>query len=170
MSFLSRLLGTAPDPKDALRPLWHAVVTEARRPAWYAQHGVADTVDGRFDMILAVMALVILRLERNPERVTDTARLTELFVDDMDGQLRQQGIGDPALGKRMGKIVAAAGGRIGAFRDARAGERSLTDVVEKNVTLTEGSDPQATALAFEQLAGRLDGLSEEDVMAGNIAP
>jgi cytochrome b pre-mRNA-processing protein 3 len=62
MSFLSRLLGTAPDPREEVRPLWHRVVELARDPAYYAECAVADSVAGRFDLITAVLSVVMVRV------------------------------------------------------------------------------------------------------------
>ena len=53
MSFFSRLLGTAPDPREAIRPLWHRVGELAREPSYYADCHVADSVGGRFDLIVS---------------------------------------------------------------------------------------------------------------------
>ena len=63
MSFLSRLLGTAPDPRESVRPLWHRVIELARDSAYYAECGVADSIAGRFDMITAVLSAVMVRIE-----------------------------------------------------------------------------------------------------------
>ena len=108
--------------RDALRPLYRAALAAARRPVWYRAGRVPDTVDGRFDMVAAITALVLLRLEAEgePGRVP-AARLAELFVDDMDGQLRQEGIGDIVVGKHIGRMMGALGGRLGAFREAFEG-------------------------------------------------
>src|SRR3546814_2450379 len=86
MSILRRLFSND-DPRDALRPLYSAIVARGREPHWYAQGGVADTLDGRFDMITAILCLVLLRLEGAPETKQQSVWLTELFVDDMDGQI-----------------------------------------------------------------------------------
>ncbi|MEO0698862.1 MAG: hypothetical protein AAFY81_03990, partial [Pseudomonadota bacterium] len=83
MSFLSRLLGTAPDPREAIRPLWHRVVELAREPAFYADCNVADTVGGRFDLITAVLCVMMVRIEASNLR-SESAFLAELFVEDMD--------------------------------------------------------------------------------------
>jgi cytochrome b pre-mRNA-processing protein 3 len=169
MSFFSRLFGTEPDPKEALRPLWHAIVAEAREPDWYRNCGAADTVDGRFDMITNVVALVMIRMEKDEELLPATARLTELFAEDMDGQLRETGLGDPTLGKKMGKLMEALGGRIGAYREALAeGEDAMADAVGRNVTFAEGSDPAAMAKAMANrmisFSARLDSLSKDQLM------
>ena len=103
MSFLSRLLGKHSDERKALSPLWQRVIELARAKAWYARLGVADSMEGRFDMVSLVLAAVLLRMEREPALAEAQARLTELFVDDMEGQLRQSGIGDPTVGKHVRK-------------------------------------------------------------------
>ncbi|MXO89339.1 ubiquinol-cytochrome C chaperone family protein [Pontixanthobacter aquaemixtae] len=171
MSFLSRLFGFETDPKEAVRPLWHGIVAEARRPQWYRHCGAADTVDGRFDMITNVTAMVMLRLEADEKMLPATARLTELFVEDIDGQLRETGMGDPTLGKKMGKLMEAMGGRIGAYRDALAsGKEAMTAAVQRNVTLAEGGDPAAMAEELTKLSQRLSGLTNEELSAGDLSP
>lgn len=139
MSFLSRLLSTQRDPREEWRPLWHTIVGIAREEHWYATRGAADTLDGRFDMISMVTALAILRLEREEDGVPAAARLTELFVEDMEGQMREAGIGDPTVGKMMGRMMATLGGRAGSLRDAIAmdGDDALAEVVERNMHLTD---------------------------------
>ena len=69
-SSLRKLFASEPDPREARRPLWNAVVATARAPHWYAEGTVPDTLDGRFDMISLVMALVLHRID---ERVGDRA-------------------------------------------------------------------------------------------------
>lgn len=170
MSFINRLLGTRPDPREELRPLWHRSVEISRQPHWYAQHGVADTVPGRFDMITAILALVLLRLEQDEGGVTDSTLMTELFVEDMDGQLRETGVGDVVVGKRMGRLVSVLGGRIGAFRTALAqpDNAALEDAVARNVTLNEGASPAGLAAALRLFQGDLASLDYAAVRAGRI--
>src|SRR6185312_7281096 len=117
MPLLQRLFRGKPDPREAMRPLWHRVVEVSREPEWYATCGVADSVAGRFDMITAVLSLVLLRLERDRDCARESALLTELFVEDMDGQLREFGVGDIVVGKHIGKLMASLGGRLGAYRE-----------------------------------------------------
>ena len=113
MGWLERLLG---ERREAALPLYTIVVDRARAEHWYVAGSVPDTVDGRFDMIAAVLAFVLLRLEEEPDAATLSAQLTERFVDDMDGQLRQLGIGDVVVGKHVGKMMSMLGGRLGAYR------------------------------------------------------
>ena len=100
MTFLNRLLRPAP-AAPPMQALWYAIVGEARAKRWYRDLGVADSVEGRFDMVTLVLAVVLLRIEREGDGASSVA-LTELFVDDMDAQLRQSGVGDQMVGKRVG--------------------------------------------------------------------
>lgn len=174
MSLISRLRGKRSYPREAVRPLWHRVVEIAREQDWYARCGVADTVAGRFDAVTLVLALVMLRMERDKASddtlIEPSVRLTELFVQDMDGQLRQSGVGDLVVGKHMGKLMSVVGGRIGAMRDAMArDEAALVAALERNVTLREGADKALLAAEVRKLHGQIDALSGEDLLAARIA-
>ena len=170
MGLFDRLLGRQQDETD-LRPLWHRVVEVAREPQWYAKGGVADTVPGRFDAITLVLSLVLLRLEASEPVRGHTARLTELFVSDMDGQLRQSGVGDVVMGKHMGKLMSALGGRIDAFRAALAepDDAALTAAVERNVTLIDAADARAVAKEMRVIAAILAQADDAALLAGVIA-
>lgn len=170
MSLLSRIFGKPADDRAHVRALWHRIVEVAREPKWYADLGVADTVAGRFDAVTLILALVMLRMEREETLIAPSVRLTELFVDDMDGQLRESGVGDLVVGKRMGKLMSVLGGRLGALRDALPqGEAAVAEVIVRNVTLVEGACPTGVAAEAAALARHLDTLSAEDVLAGAIA-
>jgi len=130
-------------------PLYEAAVARARQPHWYLDGQVPDTVDGRFDMIAAVLSFVLLRLETEPEAARLSVAAAERFVDDMDGQIRQAGIGDIVVGKRIGRMMAMLGGRLGAYRDALA-TASLGDALVRN--LYRGEAPPAPALAHVEAA------------------
>jgi len=170
MSFLSRLLAPRPDPREQLRPLWHRIVALAREPHWYAREGVADTLPGRMDMIVAVLALVLLRIERDEELAPSAALLTELFVEDMDSQLRESGVGDLMVGKHVGKLMSVLGGRIGAMREglASADEAALTRAVERNFTLVRGTDPALLAAALRKLHHAIGSLAADDLLEGRL--
>lgn len=172
MSLIARLFGRNADDRAPVRPLWHRVVEIAREPQWYARYGVADTVPGRFDAVTLVLALTILRMEREEKLKVLAARLTELFVDDMDGQLRQSGVGDLVVGKHMGKLMMVLGGRMGALREALAAPEpaaALAPVLDRNMTLIEGADRPALAQAVLTLEHQIDATQADDLLAGRIA-
>ena len=143
MTFLARIFGSKQEAA-ALRPLYDLVVANGRDPAWYREGGVPDTIDGRFDMVAAILSLVLIRLEAEGDGARrESVLLTETFVADMDASLRQIGIGDFVVGKHIGKMMGALGGRLGAFRSA--------------------ADPEAQALAVRRNIFREAPPSEEKV-------
>jgi len=174
MSFLARLFrpkASGPDPREALRPLWHRIVELSREPAFYRDDGVADTVTGRFDMITVMLALVLLRFERDRVHAHEAALLTELFVEDMDGQLRESGVGDVVVGKKVGKLVSVLGGRLGALREARAsGERAMLEAaLARNVTMQDGRGPEALAERLQGFDDHVAALDSKALLAGGIS-
>lgn len=171
MSLLSRLFGARQDDHAQVRGLWHRVVEIAREPRWYADCGVADTVAGRFDAITLVLALVLLRMEGRPELAQPMARLAELFVEDMDGQLRESGVGDLVVGKHVGRLMSTLGGRLGAYREGLAadGDAVLAAAVQRNVTLVDGAGPAAVTAEMRSIAATLAALDDADLLAGKFA-
>jgi cytochrome b pre-mRNA-processing protein 3 len=175
-SLLSRLLGSRGDDHAPVRPLWHALVARARDTDWYVHRGVADTLGGRFDAITLVLSLVLIRMEREDALRTHCARLTELFVTDMDGQLREAGVGDIVVGKHIGRLMSVLGGRLGAYRaalelagDEPAGDEALAAALTRNVTLVPGADVGPLAQATRALAEQLAALDAPTLLAGEIA-
>ena len=158
MSFLSRIFGERRQ-RGRLQPLYSAIVSEARQPDWYRAGQVPDTIDGRFDMISAILSLILLRLEREGKGTRDdSVVLTEIFISDMDGSLRQMGIGDLIVGKHVGRMMSALGGRLAAFREAGTG--ALDEPVIRNIF--HETPPSSEAVSF--VAGRLGAL--RDALAG----
>lgn len=169
-SFLQRLFG-ARNPGEAMRPLYGAVVAEGRQPHWYLDGAVPDTMDGRFDMIVAILALVLVRLEQL-DAAQEQVWLTELFVADMDGQLRQEGVGDVVVGKHVGRMMSALGGRIGAYRAALAGEGdALDEALRRNLYRGAAVEDRALAHVEGALHGRwvrLGCLTRDALVAGDL--
>ena len=173
MSFLSRLLGTEPDPREEVRALWYKCVEIAREPEWYSECGVADTLDGRFDMVSAVLAMVMLRMEGDSQLAPRTGLLAEFFVEDMDGQLRQSGVGDLMVGKKIGKLMSTLGGRISAYRDGFAQSENavigaVAEAVSRNVELRESAEGERVARRLNALRSRLAETTSDAVLAGDI--
>ncbi|OYW88613.1 MAG: ubiquinol-cytochrome C chaperone [Sphingobium sp. 32-64-5] len=131
MSLIDRLFHRT-DPKTSMTPLYHAVVARGRAVHWYVEGAVPDTLDGRFDMIAAILSLVLIRLE-TADKPRESVWLTELFIDDMEGQLRQIGVGDVVVGKHVGRMVSALGGRLSAYREALAHDGDLATALARNL-------------------------------------
>jgi cytochrome b pre-mRNA-processing protein 3 len=156
--------------RSAALPLYDAVVARARAPHWYLEGAVPDTLDGRFDMVAAVLAMVLLRLEDDPDGPEPTARLTERFVDDMDAQVRQIGFGDMVVGKHVGRMMGMLGGRLGVYRDGLAGG-DLDAALVRN--LYRGAAPGDAALAHTRdalvaLRRALDTVAVPELLEGRV--
>ena len=171
MSFLHRLFGGT-ERRRTLDPLYRAIVAVGRDPGWYRTGQVPDTVQGRFDIMAGLIALVLLRLEGEGEAGREPSLLlTETFVADMDASLRQIGVGDYVVGKHVGRMMGALGGRLAAFRAASAGGGAFAEAVRRNVF--HDSPPSATAPAWvadrlERFSRALDLHSAEDLLAGRL--
>jgi cytochrome b pre-mRNA-processing protein 3 len=163
MSFLQRIFGQSrPDPRDRLRQLYASIIAKGRELHWYEEGKVPDTLDGRFGMISSVLAVTMLRMEQIPEAAQDTAYLTELFVEDMDAQMREAGIGDVVVAKDMGKIMSVLGGRLGAFRGAFDDPAKLDAAIERNIYESGHSDEQARRHVAAKLSDYWQALQKLD--------
>lgn len=108
----------APEKAAALG-LYRTCVAQSRRPGFYREQGVPDTVDGRFDMIAIHVFLALHRLKRDRPRTAGLAQeLFDLMFADMDQNLRELGVGDLAVGRRIKKMTSAFQGRIVAYETA----------------------------------------------------
>lgn len=172
MNFFKRLFALD-DGRAAVRPLYDAVAALARQPHWYVEGEVPDTIDGRFEMVTLILALVMIRFDGLGEAAAGPAAfLAETFVEDMDGQLRELGMGDVVVGKHIGKMMSALGGRLGAYRAGLAGEAPMDEALVRN--LYGGATPSTKALTHVEASARaiLDGLNHrslEMLLVGDIA-
>ena len=170
MSFFSKIFSR--DKANAgMRPLYQAIVREGRQISWYEEGQVPDSLDGRFDMIAAIFSLVMIRLEKEPERDQHVAWLTEIFISDMEGQLRQIGIGDMVVSKHVGRMMGALGGRVGAYRDALENGKNLQDAILRNIFRGEKPDDAALAYVTRQLSAyhaTLQNCDPGEIVAGYI--
>ncbi len=161
-------------PKDEMSQLYGALVAEARRPAWYVEGAVADTLDGRFAVLASLVALAILRLEEGSEEaVRGSVALTENFIADMDSQMREQGFGDPSIGKQVRSMVGALASRVDRWRHARGGEVDWEDAVRFSI-YRDALPPLESAATFSGEALRrfdegMAGASDDALLKGVLA-
>jgi len=172
LRFLRSLFGKD-QSRQTMRPLYDTIIALGREPDWYIRGGVKDDLDGRFHMISAILSAVLIRLEAEAETAQNQVWLTEIFVDDMDGQLRQLGIGDMVVGKHIGKMMGALGGQLGTYRSALTGDDALSSALSKN--LYQGQDVAAEKLAMVDgaLAGFFADLQfreTQKILEGNLPP
>ncbi len=142
---LSRLFGRDPLRRQA-EILLQAITTEARRPEFYAELGVPDTLDGRFDMMAMVATLVFREMQAK-----GGAALAQRTTDDMfmafDDAVRSMGVGDSGVPRRVKAMGKAYLGRAIAYDEAlgRGDRAALADAVQRNIY--RGTPPDETATA-----------------------
>lgn len=153
--------------------LYGAVVAEARRPAWYREGAVADTMDGRFAVLSSLTALTILRLEDGDEdAVRHSVALTESFIADMDAQMREEGFGDPSIGKQVRSMVGALATRVDWWRRAREGALDWNDAVRFSVYRDEPPEVESAVTysteALRRFNEGLGGVGDRALLEGRI--
>jgi cytochrome b pre-mRNA-processing protein 3 len=116
-----------------IEAIYGMIVTQAREPLFYRALGVPDTVDGRFDMVLLHLWMVLRRLKQGEDEALPQA-LFDHFCSDMDANLREMGVGDLTVPKRMQAFGEAFYGRSAAYDLALAGGREpLAQALNKNI-------------------------------------
>ncbi|MBP0114003.1 MULTISPECIES: ubiquinol-cytochrome C chaperone family protein [Bradyrhizobium] len=149
-------------PSDTIEAIYGMIVTQAREPIFYRDLGVPDTVNGRFDLLLLHLWLLLRRL-RTAQGATDLSQaLFDRFCEDMDDNLREMGVGDQTVPKRMRAFGEAFYGRVQAYDQAmEAGGEALASAICKNILNGTGFD-QAQRLAAYARASEADlGRTEE---------
>jgi cytochrome b pre-mRNA-processing protein 3 len=161
---LKRLFARKPDVSQSL---YEAIVAAARQQKFYAEWAVPDTVDGRFDMISLHLFLVLERLKAGGTDTQDVRqRLTNCFFLDMDRSLREMGVGDLSVGKKVRKMAEAFYGRVAAYSAALEPGGDVEAVLRRNV-FPDAPQQDVTALAAWVKAARSH-LATQDVMAGGV--
>jgi cytochrome b pre-mRNA-processing protein 3 len=177
--FLSRLFRPSKLKTDA-QAIYEAAVSQARTPAFYADHSVPDTVDGRFDMIVLHVWLVLAHLKQAPEAAQkQSGKLGQAIFDymiiDFDRNVRQIGISDVRVGKHMKAMAKAFYGRLAAYDEAVEAS-ILEDALKRNVygkveTAEVVIDKQSKFLAdyVQKQADYLGSQGFEALLDGKIA-
>ncbi len=142
---------TTSKQRDIVRRLYVAAVEQARDPHFYRDHGVPDTLDGRFDMIALHVFLILHRLRQDgrPRKAMSQALFDMMFAD-MDESLRELGVGDLAVGGRVKAMAKALYGRIAAYQSALDSDNpgDLMEAFRRNVFRgAEAASADAEALA-----------------------
>lgn len=151
-------------PKGAdAEALYGAVIKEARQPGWYLDGGVPDSMDGRFAVLATLGALTMIRLEEGGEAaVRHAVAFTERFIADMDAQLREEGFGDPSVGKQVRLMVGSMANRTERWRAAKDGSSPWDEVVAFSVHRSEPVDEAAATYAAEACRRFDEGLGGRD--------
>ena len=152
---------------DTISALYGAIVAQARSPAFYRDYAVADTVDGRFELILAHLALVLRRLARDEALRPLGQEIFDLFCTDMDRNLREMGTSDLKVPKEMERMGKAFYGRKAAYEAAldASSDTGLLEALHRNVY----ASPAEPAAAAPRLAAYMreaeQTLAQQDTQA-----
>ena len=167
----SFLRSSAP-PRRTIEAIYGMIVAQARQTVFYTQFAVPDTVNGRFDMVVLHLWMVLRRL-RNSDGGELLAQATfDRFCDDMDDNLREMGVGDLTVPKRMQAFGEAFYGRTAAYDAALEGAADdLAIALNRNIL--NGSDLDcATCLSAYVRAAieHLDRANVPELSAGQWPP
>lgn len=161
-----------PNPtQEQIHRVYVALVEQSRKPYFYTQCQVEDTVDGRFDMIVLHLSLLLDRIEQEKPNGAEafTQELMEVFFADMDRSLREMGASDTGIGKRIQKMAQAFFGRLKAYQDA-GNEEALVEAIGRNVYREKpGNETPARLLAAYMMRNREHLHSAGDLMQGSIS-
>ena len=141
--------------------LYGMIVAQARLPSFYRDYAVADAVNGRFDLIVLHLALVLDRLAREPGLQSLGQGVFDRFCQDMDHNLRELGIGDLKVPKEMRRMGEAFYGRAQAYRAAFVADdpEALAAAVQRNIY---GGEPAAAPRLAAYMREALRELSAQD--------
>ncbi len=147
---LDRLFRTRPAKASGAR-LYAAAVAQARRPAFYADLGVPDRIDARFELYVVHVVLLQQRLTGHGPEAAETAQaLFDAFISALDDALRELGVGDLSVSKKMRRLGETLFGRAAAYRDLfKAGpdREAICDLVARTVYGDEAALGRAGPLA-----------------------
>ena len=147
------------------------VTQQARSPHWYRDGAVEDTIDGRFAMLATIAALASVRLEHTGEGETrGSVALTERFIEVMEAEHREIGLGDPAVGRTVRKLVGSLARRVELWRSALSGG-DWNETARRSV-YGEATPPEEaqnhTSSSLRELWSRLEAATDAAVAEGRI--
>jgi cytochrome b pre-mRNA-processing protein 3 len=158
--------------RQTIDALYGAIVAQARHPAFYRDFAVPDTVEGRFEMIVLHLVLFLRRARSERDGVGALGQgVFDVFCRDMDHSLREMGVGDLALPRRMKALGEAFYGRARSYDRALAGgdHAALIAALARNVFATEGEPAGARRLAAYVAAAQRRLAAHDDARLGAAA-
>ena len=154
--------------------LYRKTLEASRNPQLYLRFEVADSLDGRFDMLCLHVGLVMRRLKASsdPQAAEFSQNLFDIFFGDMDLTLREMGVGDLGVAKRVRQMSEAYMGRLTAYsRLLDAGDmKGLAEALARNIGRDEtvGDKDHYCADFVEKAAKKLDAVSTEDLLGAEV--
>ncbi|MEM6602929.1 MAG: ubiquinol-cytochrome C chaperone family protein [Pseudomonadota bacterium] len=167
---ISSLFLPQPPTHKMAEDLYWKIVDKARHKALYIDFGIKDTVDGRFDSVMLHIFPLLRFLQRNNENSLAT-EILNVMISDMDRSLRQSGVGDPSIARKMRKIGEAYMGRAEAYQkafDALPERKLLEDALFRNVYRSDDALKENICLLTEYMISYYQGY--ENYSLGDMLP
>lgn len=160
-----------PPGAEAATALYEAVVAQARQPAFYLRCGLPDSLDGRFEMIALHSFIVLRRLRALGEAADEVAQIfVDTLVLDLDRSLREMGVGDLGVGKRVKRMAAGFHGRITAYDQGLAsGPEELEAALKRNVFGTTSPEPWQVSAMAAYLRREVEAQPDAGLLAGKLS-
>jgi len=168
-----RIFGRSAPEKDAAYLLYAQVVKQARSAEFYTGLGAPDTLEGRFELVTLHAFLLLHRLKNAGKEAKDMAQsVFDVLFDDMDQVLREIGVGDLAVGKKIKSMAALFYGRLNAY-DAgiAAQDQTLEDAIRRIIYAEmEPGDEQVHSLAdyMRRAVADLERQETSSIMTGAL--
>lgn len=169
------LFGKKNHNKAIVERQYAALTAMARQPAFYAELDVPDTVMGRFEMLSAVMILFFRRTRSSETSGQEIAQeIVDAFFEDIDYSIRELGIGDNGVPKRMKKLAGMFYGRLESYAAAmdKDDRQALAEALRRNIYPKNTADaPDMLGLAGWMMTAEahLSGISETDIATGSAS-
>lgn len=157
--------------RSAGEALYASAETQARRPAFYRDFGAPDTTEGRFELYALHVVLLLHRLKGEAGAAETSQALFDAFTRALDDSLREMGVSDTSVGKKMRKLGEAIYGRIKAYDEAlKASPDSdgLNAVLRRTVLAGADADPGGIAAYVSRAAASLRAQPLEHLLAGKV--
>ena len=164
------LFRRSPRP-GTISALYGAIVAQARLPAFYRDYNVPDTVDGRFELIVLHLTLLLDRCAEDPGLRSLGQGVFDLFCEDMDNNLREMGVGDLAVPKQMRRMGEAFYGREQAYRGAiaEADDKALAAALARDIYgAADGSQARRLVAYVRKAITQLKALDEAALSTGAV--
>jgi cytochrome b pre-mRNA-processing protein 3 len=155
--------------RGTIEAIYGMIVTQARAPLFYRDLAVPDTVNGRFDLLVLHLWMVLRRMRPLADGAGLSQALFDRFCEDMDGNLREMGVGDLTVPKRMQAFGEAFYGRSAAYDLALSGgSEPLAQAMCKNILNGEQFDKARQLAAYaEAVTAMLATLDEPALLGGS---
>ncbi len=159
--------------REIVDAIYREITAAARNPVYFERMNVPDTVMGRFEMISIMMVLFLRRTKDASPAIQDLARdVVDAFFAEIDHSIRELGVGDNSVPKRMKKLARMFYGRLDSYASALddGDTAALATALKRNIhPQQETANMDELAEAMARLDGTIAGLPEEEILTGRLS-